>query len=95
MLAIFNSITLLYLCMSLFQKEVLCPSVGTFMDVKSRQLERSSYSLEFKQRVLKYAEDNGNPAAQKHFSVNECTLRSWRKRKSVIQEMAKVKLGTV
>ena len=52
---------------------------------------RSSYTAEFKLHALKYAEENGNSEAQKHFSISEANLRDWKKKKSVIEGMPMTK----
>ena len=56
-----------------------------------RYKPRTSYTAEFKLRAMKYAEENGNSKAQKHFSISEANLRYWKKKKSVIEGMPMTK----
>jgi hypothetical protein len=44
----------------------------------------NSYTAEFKVKVMKFAEQNGNRAAERKFSVNEAHIRYWRKQKEAL-----------
>ena len=41
--------------------------------------------------VIKYAKEHGNWAAEQQFGPTECVIRKWRKTKSTIKEMQKMK----
>jgi hypothetical protein len=42
-------------------------------------VKRLSYQARFKREVVKYAEEHGNRAAERHFDVNESCVRLWRR----------------
>lgn len=47
-----------------------------------------SYEAQFKLQAMEYASENGNWAAARHFSVNECMARKWRKQISEQEDEA-------
>jgi ribosomal protein L28 len=46
------------------------------------------FTAEFKVKVVKFAEQNGNPSARREFFVNEAHIRYWHKQK---ERLCKVK----
>lgn len=42
-------------------------------------------------KVIKYAKENGNPAAERQFGPTEYAIKKWRNAESTIKEMRKVK----
>jgi transposase-like protein len=53
--------------------------------------KRKSYTTEFKLKVVKYAEENGNRSASREYSVDESIVRDWRKNKNVLNVMPRGK----
>jgi ribosomal protein L37E len=49
--------------------------------------KRKSYTAEFKLSGVKYAEENGNRSAGREYSVDERSVREWRKQKNVLNAM--------
>jgi transposase-like protein len=43
--------------------------------------KRKSYTAEFKLKVVKYAEENGNRSAGREYCVDESIVRDWRKKR--------------
>ena len=59
--------------------------------VGAKKMKRSSYSVDFKLKVVKYAEEiNNNNEAGRHFGVDEKNVRRWRN-DSTLQSMPKSK----
>lgn len=52
---------------------------------------RRSFTSERKLEIVSYAEQHGNRAAEREFSVSEKNVRDWRKAKSVLSVMPKKK----
>ena len=50
---------------------------------------RKSYTAAFKLEVIKYAEENGNRAADREFGVNEKNVRRWRQQKDILHKTKK------
>ena len=48
--------------------------------------KRKSYDLKFKQKVIKYAEENSNREAGWKFFIDESMVRQWRKKSSEISD---------
>ncbi|TWW81957.1 hypothetical protein D4764_01G0017720 [Takifugu flavidus] len=51
------------------------------------------YEAYFKLQAIKYAAENGNRAAARHFNVNESMVRKWRKQESELRQVRKTKLS--
>lgn len=49
--------------------------------------KRNSYCVEFKLNAIAYASQHGNRAASREFSVDEKSIREWRKEKDVLKTM--------
>ena len=48
---------------------------------------RASYTAAFKLKVVLFAEQNGNRAAERNFSVDEKCVRRWRSQKENLKKM--------
>jgi transposase-like protein len=46
---------------------------------------RASYTAEFKIKVIKYAEENGNRMAARDHQIDEKNVRRWRQEKNVLE----------
>ena len=57
----------------------------------SLKRKRNSYDAQFKLKVIKFAEENNNSAADRHFAVSEKLVRDWRKQKKYLFEMPRTK----
>ncbi|KAK2158053.1 hypothetical protein LSH36_178g04112 [Paralvinella palmiformis] len=53
----------------------------------SLKRKRNSYDAQFKLKIIKFAEENNNSAADRHFAVSEKLVRDWRKQKKYLFEM--------
>ena len=53
--------------------------------------KRSSYCAGFKLKVVEFAEENSNRAAEREFSVSEKLVRDWRKQRKYLLELPKTK----
>ena len=51
--------------------------------------KRESYEASFKLKVIAYAEDFNNCAAEREFGVNEKLVRDWRKKKAILMTAPK------
>jgi len=49
--------------------------------------KRQSYTVSEKLRIIQFAEQNGNRAAQREFGVTESNVRLWRKSKENLEKM--------
>ena len=49
--------------------------------------KRKSYSMEFKQEAITFAEENGNNCAARRFGVAVKRVREWRQNKDAIVEL--------
>ena len=58
------------------------------LSVKRKHL---SYSAQFKLKVVQFAEENKNVAAECKFSVSEKLVRDWRKAKASLEKLPKMK----
>lgn len=52
---------------------------------------RRSYEAIFKLKVIAFAEEHSNKAAEREFTVSEKVIRGWRKKKTELQEMPRTK----
>lgn len=66
---------------------VLC----VYNDSKMAPAKRHAYEADFKLRAISYAEENGNRAAARQFSINESMVRKWRKQKDDLKQVKKTK----
>uniref|UniRef100_A0A8C4RS32 HTH CENPB-type domain-containing protein n=1 Tax=Erpetoichthys calabaricus TaxID=27687 RepID=A0A8C4RS32_ERPCA len=62
-----------------------------YYPVNMAKTTRQSYTAKFKLEMITYAKELGNRAAERKFGPTECVIRKWRKAKSTIKEMRKVK----
>ena len=58
---------------------------------RAEMAPRKSYTASEKLKVIAYAEEHSNAAAEKEFGIRESNIRSWRKDKIKLQEMPKSK----
>ena len=65
--------------------------LGNGVTTTKMPISRKSYTAAQKLRVVEFAEENGNRAAGRQFNVDESNVRSWRKVKTELQNMAKTK----
>ncbi len=56
----------------------------TMSDSVPQIQRRLSYSMKMKRKVILYAEENTNRGAGRHFGIDECTIRQWRKQRDRI-----------
>lgn len=52
---------------------------------------RRSYTVKEKLKIVRFAETEGNRQAARHFTINECNIRLWRRTKSTLERMYKFK----
>ena len=52
---------------------------------------RKSYDAEFKLKVVAFAKENGNRAAERKFNVSEKIVRDWRKKEDELRSTKKTK----
>ena len=60
-------------------------------DTMSLKWKRNSYDAQLKLKVIKFAEENNNSAADWHFAVSEKLVKDWRKQKKYLFEMLRAK----
>ena len=53
--------------------------------------KRQSYTVSDKLRIIQFAEQNGNRAAEREFGVSESNVRLWRKSKENLEKMPRLK----
>ena len=53
--------------------------------------KRNSYTAEFKLKVIKYAAENGNRAAERQFGCSEKLVKDWRKAEEKLKVIKKTK----
>ena len=53
--------------------------------------KRQSYTVSDKLRIIQFAEQNGNRAAERKFGVSESNVRLWRKSKENLEKMPRLK----
>ena len=61
------------------------------MATKLTATKPQSYSVSEKLRIVNFAEQNGNRAAEREFGVSESNVRLWRKRKENLENMPRLK----
>ena len=52
--------------------------------------KRQSYTTSEKLKIIKFAEEHGNRAAQREFGIAESNVRLWRKSKENLQKMPRL-----
>ena len=55
-------------------------------------LKRQSYTTSEKLKIIQFAEEHGNRAAQREFGIAESTVRLWRKSKENLQKMPRLRV---
>ena len=61
------------------------------MATKLTSTKRQSYTVSDKLRIIHFAEENGNRAAESEFGVSESNVRLWRKSKENLEKMPRLK----
>ena len=61
------------------------------MATKLTSTKRQSYTVSDKLRIIHFAEENGNRAAEREFGVSESNVRLWRKSKGNLEKMPQLK----
>ena len=61
------------------------------MATKLTATKRQSYTVSEKLRIVNFAEQNGNRAAECEFGVSESNVRLWRKSKENLEKMPRLK----
>lgn len=61
------------------------------MSTKLTITKRQSYTVSDKLRIIQFAEQNGNRAAEREFGVSESNVRLWRKSKENLEKMPRLK----
>ena len=61
------------------------------MATKLTTTKRQSYTVSDKLRIIQFAEQNGNRAAEREFGVSESNVRLWRKSKENLEKMPRLK----
>ena len=61
------------------------------MSTKLTITKRQSYTVSDKLRIIQFAEQNGNRAAEREFGVLESNVRLWRKSKENLEKMSRLK----
>lgn len=51
------------------------------------RMNRKSYTVEQKLKIIEYGEENNNRVAARHFKINESTVRSFRRKKEELLKM--------
>lgn len=54
-------------------------------------MKRQSYTVSDKLRIIHFAEQNGNRAAEREFGISESNVRLWRKSKENLEKMPRLK----
>ena len=60
------------------------------MASKLTTAKRQSYTVSDKLRIIQFAEQNGNRAAEREFGVSESSVRLWRKSKENLEKMPRL-----
>lgn len=63
----------------------------TPVPVKNVVLNRNSYTVEKKLKIIQYAEEHNNRMAARFFNMNESTVRCFRRQKEVLLNMSPLK----
>ena len=61
------------------------------MATKLTGTKRQSYTVSDKLRIINFAEQHGNCAAEREFGVSESNVRLWRKSKENLEKMPRLK----
>ena len=61
------------------------------MATKLTGTKRQSYTVSDKLRIINYAEQHGNRAAEREFGISESNVRLWRKSKENLEKMPRLK----
>ena len=61
------------------------------MATKLTTVKRQSYTVSEKLRIIQFAEQHGNRAAEREFGVSESNVRLWRKSKENLEKMPRLK----
>ena len=61
------------------------------MATKLTGTKRQSYTVSDKLRIVNFAEQHGNRAAEREFGVSESNVRLWRKTKENLEKMPRLK----
>ena len=61
------------------------------MATKLTTVKRQSYTVSDKLRIIQFAEQHGNRAAEREFGVSESNVRLWRKSKENLEKMPRLK----
>ena len=61
------------------------------MATKLAGTKRQSYTVSDKLRIINFAEQHGNLAAEREFGVSESNVRLWRKSKENLEKMPRLK----
>ena len=61
------------------------------MATKLTATKRLSYTVSEELRIVNFAEENGNRAAEREFGVSESNVRLWRKSKENLEKMPRLK----
>ena len=61
------------------------------MATKLTRTKRQSYTVSDKLRIVNFAEQHGNRAAEREFGVSESNVRLWRKSKENLEKMPRLK----
>ena len=61
------------------------------MATKLTARKRQGYTVSEKLRIVNFAEQNGNRAAEREFGVSESNVQIWRKSKENLEELLRLK----
>ena len=61
------------------------------MATKLTTVKRQSYTVSGKSRIIQFAEQHGNRAAEREFGVSESNVRLWQKSKENLEKMPRLK----
>ena len=77
----------------LFKKKSKTTNDNVNMAMKFTSTKRQSYTVSDKLRIIHFAEENGNRAAEREFGVSESNVRLWRKSKQKPGKDASVEMS--
>ena len=60
------------------------------MATKLTTVKRQSYTVSDKLRIIQFAEQHGNRAAEREFGVSKSNVRLWRKSKENLEKMPRL-----
>ena len=61
------------------------------MATKLTTVKRQSYTVSDKLRIIQFAEQHGNRAAEREFGASKSNVRLWRKSKENLEKMPRLK----